>query len=128
APEEPALLSVPPTAVAMIELDDRGTRLTAVRDRDRWRDPSGREWPGDAVSDLVATLGTLRPVMVVDPHPTEPADYGLGVPARKLEVHAADGRRVLALELGERNPAWTGVYARRAGEPEVMLIGSVLTW
>jgi len=127
-PEAPPLLAVPPTAVARVELEEHGRRLTAVRGGAGWTDPSGRPWRASAVSDLVDTLGALRPVMVVDPQPKEPADYGFGTAARRLEVSASDGRSVLALELGERNPAWTGIYARRAGRPEVMLIGGVLGW
>jgi hypothetical protein len=126
--ETPPLLAVPAAAVARVELQEDGRRLTAVRGGEGWTDPSGRPWRASAVSDLVDTLGSLRPVMVVDPQPKEPADYGLGAAARRLEVSGSDGRSVLALELGERNPAWTGIYARRAGRPEVMLIGGVLSW
>jgi hypothetical protein len=35
---------------------------------------------------------------------------------------------VLVLEIGERNPAGTGIYARRDGRSEVMLLGGILTW
>ena len=127
-PEAAPLLPVPPTAVARVELEEHGRRLTAVRGREGWTDSSGRPWRTSAVSDLVDTLGSLRPVMVVDPQPKEPGDYGLGAPVRRLVVSGTDGRSVLALELGEKNPAWTGIYARRAGQAEVMLIGGVLSW
>jgi hypothetical protein len=127
-PETPPLLAVPSAAVARVELQEHGRRLTAVRGGAGWTDANGRPWRASVVSDLVDTLGSLRPVMVVDPQPKEPAEYGLGAAARRLEVSGSDGRSVLALELGERNPAWTGIYARRAGEPEVMLIGGVLSW
>jgi hypothetical protein len=126
--DAPPLLAVPPAAVARVELEEHGRRLTAVRGGDGWTDPSGRPWRSAAVSDLVDTLGSLRPVMVIDARPADPADYGLGTAASRLEVSAGDGPPVLALELGERNPAWTGIYARRAGRPEVVLIGGVLTW
>jgi hypothetical protein len=124
----PPLLAVAPAEVARVELEEHGTRLTAVRDGEGWADPRGRRWRASAVSDLVDTLGSLRPVMVVDPEPAKPGDYGLGPAARRLELSGRDGRPVLALELGERNPAWTGIYARRAGRPEVMLIGGLLSW
>jgi Domain of unknown function (DUF4340) len=124
----PALLAVAPAEVARVDLDEAGSRLTAVRGAHGWTDASGRPWREDAVADLVGTLGGLRPVMIVDPAPREPEDYGFGPAARHLAIATADGRSVLALELGERNPAWTGVYARRDGRPEVMLLGAVLTW
>jgi hypothetical protein len=128
APATPALLSVQPAAVGRVDLDEPGSRLTAVRGPRGWTDESGRPWRDDAVTDLVGTLGALRPVMIVDRSPREPADYGLGPAARRLSLTGADGRSLLALELGERNPAWTGVYARRDGRPEVMLLGALLTW
>jgi hypothetical protein len=124
----PALLPVAPGAVARIELFEPGGSLAALRRGAEWTDPSGQPWRGDIVTDLVVTLGALRPLMVVDPHPREPGDYGLGANARRLEVAAADGAPLLTLEIGERNPAGTGLYARRAGQPEVMLVGAVLSW
>ena len=128
-PPEPApLLAVPTAAVARVELVEGERRLTAVRGERGWTDAAGRPWSQDPVSDLLAALGALRPLATVDPDPAAPGDYGLGPGGRRLELAAADGRPLLALELGERNPAWTGLYARRAGEPAVLLVGGVLAW
>jgi hypothetical protein len=128
-PAEPApLLAVPAAAVARVELVEGERRLTAVRGERGWTDAAGRPWSQDPVSDLLAALGALRPLATVDPDPATPGDYGLGPGGRRLELAAADGRSLLALELGERNPAWTGLYARRAGEPAVLLVGGVLAW
>ena len=128
-PAEPApLLTVPAAAVARVELVEGERRVTAVRGERGWTDAAGRPWSPGPVSDLVAALGALRPLATVDPDPAAPGDYGLGPGGRRLELAAADGRPLLALELGERNPAWTGLYARRAGEPAVLLVGGVLAW
>ena len=128
-PPEPApLLAVPTAAVARVELVEGERRLTALRGERGWTDAAGRPWSQDPVSDLLAALGALRPLATVDADPTTPGDYGLGPGGRRLELAAADGRPLLALELGERNPAWTGLYARRAGEPAVLLVGGVLAW
>jgi hypothetical protein len=126
---EPApLLTVPSGAIARVALEERGTRLTAVRHERTWVDEEGRSWRGDAVSGLVETLGSLRPVMVVESDPTNPAEYGLGPDALRLEVSAKNGKPVLALELGQQNPSATGVYARVGGRREVVLIGALLRW
>jgi len=126
---EPApLLTVPSSAIARVALEERGARLTAVRQERTWVDEEGRSWRGDAVSGLVETLGSLRPVMVVESDPMEPAEYGLGPDALRLEVSAEGGRPVLALELGQQNPSATGVYARVGGRREVVLIGALLRW
>src|SRR5207237_8367352 len=100
----------------------------AVRGGRGWTDAAGRPGSQEPVSDLLAALGALRPLATVDPDPAAPGDYGLGPGGRRLELAAADGRPLLALELGERNPAWTGLYARRAGEPAVLLVGGVRGW
>src|SRR2546428_56720 len=89
---------------------------------------AGGGWPQARVADPPAAPGALRPRAPADPDPATPGDYGLGPGGRRLELAAADGRPLLALELGERNPAWTGLYARRVGEPAVLLVGGVLAW
>jgi hypothetical protein len=129
APPPTPLLGVPVDAVARVELAEPPRPLVAQRAPDgTWTDAGGRRWPDDAVSELVRTLARLAPVMTVDPDPREPADYGLGAGAPRLSLQAADGRPLLALDLGERNPASTGLYVRRAGEPTVLLVGAVLEW
>ncbi len=122
------LLSVPSAAVARVALEERGARLTALRHERAWLDEEGRSWRGDAVSGLVDALGSLRPVMVVERDPVEPAEYGFGPDALRLELSAEGGQPVLALELGQQNPSSTGVYARVAGRREVVLIGALLRW
>ena len=37
-------------------------------------------------------------------------------------------QRLLAMDIGTRNPAWTGSYARRDGRDEVLLVGALLRW
>jgi hypothetical protein len=126
--EEAPLLDGPAAAVARIDLVNPEGRVTAMR-RDRaWVDGSGHVWDGTAVADLLETLGTLRPVMEVDPAPEDVDGYGLGSTAQRLHVSGQDGRSMLELEVGERNPAWTGLYVRRVGEQRVVLVGAVLRW
>lgn len=127
-PAAPPLLRTSAGSVAQVEFEEAGDRITAVRRGDGWADASGRAWQANAVSDLVETLGELAPIMVVDPDPRDPTDYGLGPAAARLALTGARGERLLALEVGERNPAWTGLYARVAGTREVVLVGAVLRW
>lgn len=126
--EEPALLSASPAAVGRVELVEGDRRITATRRDGTWVDADGRAFDGSAVGDLLDTLTALQPVMEVDPEPSDVDGYGLGSAAQHLQISASDGRPLLALDVGERNPAWTGLYVRRAGERRVVLVGAVLRW
>ena len=123
----PTLLAAATADVTRIDLEEHGRRLVAIRRDGKWVDAQGHAWRGDVVGDLIDTLGTLSPIMVVDADPAEPSDYGLGPDTPRLRVIAA-GKELLSLEIGERNPAWTGLYARLAGQREVILVGAVLHW
>jgi len=128
APGGEPLLAASPAEVATVELSSPSERLAAVRHAGGWRDAAGRPWAAAPVSDVVHTLAGLRPVMVIDAAPPDLGDYGLAGDATRLRLARADGTTVLDLQLGERNPAGTGVYARRSGRPEVLLVGAILAW
>ena len=122
----PALLATP-TAAARVDLERPDRPLRAIRAGSRWTDDAGRPWQTDVVPDLLATLATLRPVMVVDAEAGEPAAYGLAAPER-LRVSAADGRELARIDVGKPNPSGTGLYARVGDRRDVVLIGAVLRW
>jgi hypothetical protein len=128
AVEAPPLLAAPETSIVRLEVEDSDGRLTAVRRDGGWVDSDGRPWPARVVPELVEALTTLRPLMVVEADPADPADYGLGDPATRVRLVGVDGRPLLHLEVGERNPAWTGIYARVAGSHDVLLVGALLHW
>ena len=126
-PAAPApLLIEPASAVARVELTDGEREIAILRCGDAWADGDGQVWNGAA--DLVDALHVLRPLSVVDAAPHAPDDYGLGADARRLRLVGMDGRPLLALDVGNRNPAWTALYVRRAGAPEVLLVGAQLAW
>jgi Domain of unknown function (DUF4340) len=128
APGTPPLLPGPPGDVTRIDLERNGRRLTVHRQDGGWALPDGGPCPPGIVAGLLETLGRVGPVMVVDPAPADPAEYGLAPPAGRLRVRGRDARVLLDLELGERNPAWTAFYARRAGSGAVVLVGSEVRW
>ncbi|MCW5888928.1 MAG: DUF4340 domain-containing protein [bacterium] len=126
--DAPPLLAAAPSSVTRLEWVDRGRRLILVRAPGGWIDVAGRPWRSNAPGDLLEALTTLRPVAVVSADTTTLGEYGLGADASRLEVLGADGEAVLRLDLGKRNPAWTGVYVRREGTSEVLLVGALLHW
>jgi uncharacterized protein DUF4340 len=124
----PPLLDAPAASVARVEIEGAEGTLTATRRNGGWTDGLGHSCPPGTVSELIDALHELRPLMVVDPDPAELADYGLHEPSARIRLLAGDGHALLGLEVGERNPASTGIYARVAGRREVLLIGALLQW
>jgi Domain of unknown function (DUF4340) len=125
-PEAPFLLNEPGQRIGRVEFTGRTGLITATRVANDWLDGKGRPWPHDAVTDLLATLRTLRPLRTIVPEAGESARYGLG--QRRLRIVLHDGSVALDLELGTINPAQTALYARTTGQTEIVLIGTVLEW
>src|SRR5262249_51239531 len=66
----------------------------------------------EAAAGLLRALESLRVLAVIASHPEDPGMYGCGAAAVRLRV-LADERTLVAVELGDANPAGTGVYVRR---------------
>src|SRR5262249_28624694 len=81
----------------------------------------------EAAAGLLRALESLRVLAVIASHPEDPGMYGCGAAAVRLRV-LADERTRVAVELGDANPAGTGVYVRREGDPAVLLVGALLRW
>jgi len=122
------LLVAPPERAHRIEFEEPAGRLTVVRGAAGWSDANGRPWRSDAPDDLLLALGGLRPTALDVPADTPDEEWGFGAAAMRLRVLDDRGGPMLALEIGRRNPAWTGRYARRAGAPGVLLVGALLDW
>jgi hypothetical protein len=90
------------------------------------------------VETVLETLAGTRTIASIEDVPTNLGDYGLDPPQRSITVTMRSGQpqgrgageatASLTLLVGDRNPAWTGVYARVPPADRVVLIGSVLVW
>ncbi len=127
-PETPALLDAPITAVARVEWQRDADRLTLVRTSGGWHDAAGHRWPDDVVEVALDALASLHPHAVLSDGPIDYAQYGLAPVTERLRVLDGTGAELLAMDIGKRNPAWTGSYARRSGRSEVLLVGALLRW
>jgi hypothetical protein len=79
------------------------------------------------IDDLLAALATIRPMDALPEGAPDLTDYGFGSAATTLAV-SAGAAPIVQLQVGDRNPAWTGVYVRRTGSAEVLLVGALLHW
>jgi hypothetical protein len=127
-PEGSPLLDTEIAKVARVEWERGADRLTLVRTRSGWADAAGPRWPTDVVDAALDALASLHPRTVVAVNNGDLAQYGLAPVSERLRVLDDTGRELLALDIGNRNPAWTGVYARRIGAADVLLVGSLLRW
>ena len=127
-PEEPPLLETQAAQVARIEWVRGTDRLTIVRTPTGWIDAAGQRWPSDVIDVAVDALTSLHPRTVAQAEGAALAEYGLSPAVEQLRVLDGTGHELIALDIGNRNPAWTGVYARRAGTADVLLVGSLLRW
>ncbi len=127
-PEGSPLLDTEIAKVARVEWERGADRLTLVRTPAGWVDAAGQRWPTDVVEAALDALASLHPRPVAAVNDGDLAEYGLAPAPERLRVLDDTGRELLALDIGNRNPAWTGVYARRFGAADVLLIGSLLRW
>jgi hypothetical protein len=127
-PEGSPLLDTEIAKVARVEWERGADRLTLVRTPAGWVDAAGQPWPADAVEVALDALASLHPRTVAAVNDGDLAEYGLAPVPERLRVLDDTGRELLALDIGNRNPAWTGVYARRIGATDVLLVGSLLRW
>lgn len=127
APVEEPLLTVTPARATEVDIAWPDGRLLTARRDGEWRDANQRPLPAGLIDDLLVALRTMRALETLSPDGAQPTEYGFGAAATSLAV-AAEKQPVLRLEVGARNPAWTGVYVRRRGSSEVLLVGALLHW
>jgi hypothetical protein len=76
----------------------------------------------EALDDLLDTLAALRAVDVF--RSRDAASYGLDRPQATFALHTA--RRTRRVLVGGLNAAGSALYARRDGDPRVLLVGTLL--
>jgi len=117
-PPDSGLLAPSLAAATTVEIVDHGHTIV-VGARDGGFD--------DATADLLLALQDLRVLAVIAERSDDPTTYGFGSDAARLRVLANDAS-LLALDVGAANPAGTGVYVRRTGDPAILLVGALLRW
>jgi hypothetical protein len=120
----PKLLVFEPVDVLGIQLQRAGLTRGVQRQNGTWQgidDPS-------AVNDFLRTLSELRALMDISASAKELAEYGLDPPLGMIQLHVNGQAQPLVLQIGDRNPATTGVYVRRGGDGSVVLAGALVEW
>lgn len=122
--ETAPLLEFDPAKVASLQFRHGGETRETKR--------TGASWEGidssQAMEDFLASLAGLARIMEVSNDPAALDDYGLRPPASVLEIRLQDPAEPLVLEIGNRNPATTGVYARVNRSGPILLAGALVAW
>jgi hypothetical protein len=102
----------------------RGDDVRAFRiESGRWQaETPGHEVSSDLIAALIDTLTTVPPVEILEEGAEKAADYGLAPPRTVLRM-ASHGEPLATVELGDRNPTRTAVYARRPELRRSYLLG-----
>jgi hypothetical protein len=126
APTKPVrhLLEFKAEDVVVVRLEHHGQMFQAERDGERWR---GATAPS-AIKDLLESLGELGVLVDIPAGPADLKEFGLQSPERVLQLQLRGGAKPLVLEIGDRNPATTGVYARLGKDGPVVLAGALAEW
>ena len=125
-PTEPVrhLLDFQPASVVSVRLEQAGIVREVRRDGGSWQGTTA----AGAVGDFLNNLTGLGVLMEIPADAADLKDYGLQ-PARSIvEIHLRDRATPLVLQIGDHNPATTGVYVRIGGNGPVVLAGALAAW
>lgn len=101
-----------------------GDRTTIKRDGTDWRITEPRAMDADAtqVSSLVSTLGSLEEDETVNANPTSVKQYGLDPARFTVAFHVKGDTTVYQLDVGDKTPTGSDLYARVDGQPKLFLV------
>lgn len=120
----PRLLDVDVKAIQRVRITHGGRVLVAEHGADGWTasDPPDAPVASGLIDAFVTTLATAETIAQAGDAASDPAAFGLDDRAVRIEILATAGPPVVVL-LGNLSPTGTTVYARRSGDPNVVVIG-----
>jgi hypothetical protein len=102
--------------------------LVGKRTSEGWkREQNGESLPSAVVDDFLAALTKLVNLGNVEGQAGELSEYGLKPPKTQISLQV-EGAGTQTLVLGKHNPVNTSLYALVNQSPQVILVGSVLSW
>ena len=105
---------------------EAGERTTLQRKGSDWTIVQPAPAPTDqaTVSGITSNLASMEIQRVIDENPGDVAEFGLATP--RVEVAFKAGGQQHRLQIGQKTPAGTDVYARLADQKRVFLVSSFL--
>lgn len=118
-------VSFDPSTAREVRVTRAGRRVVARREAGPWAvvEPPGAAVPSDLLAAFTEALATAEVIQRVPMTGTNPAAFGLGEAAARVEIVGAGGRPIIIILLGGPNPNGTALYAQRSGDGEAVVIG-----
>ena len=114
--------------ITQLDIVFDGQQLIGKRTPEGWkREQSGEPLPSAVVDDFLTSLTNLVDLGNVEGKPEELSEYGLKPPKTHISVQV-EGTGPQTLALGKHNPVNTSLYALVNQSPQVILVGSVISW
>lgn len=122
------VFSVGADAIEELEIrSEAGEQTKLQRTGGAWAivQPAVMAQPDEAtVSGITANLASMEVQRVIDENPTDVAQFGLATPRVEVAFKAAGQQH--RLQIGQKTPSGTDVYARLADQKRVFLVSSFL--
>jgi|SRR5579862_1624303 len=119
----PKLVAFEPGTVVSIHLRRADVTRTIQRQNGSWQDHDNSA----AIDDFLKTLSNLPILMDISSAQRNLADFGLAPPSGIIVLDTAENQTVV-LQIGNHNPATTGVYVRSGQNGAVVLVGALVEW
>jgi len=120
------ILTVPDDQFQEIHIKKAGADAEdLVRQDGKWQLTQPKPLPADAdaAGSLISTLSNVTADSVIEPNASDLKSYGLADPAIDVQIKRKDGKTAELL-IGDDTPTGSGAYAKVAGDPRVVTIGS----
>jgi len=120
------LLTIPDDQFQEIRIKKAGAEAEDLKRQDgKWQltEPKALPADPDTAGSLVSTLSNVTADAVIDPKATDLKPYGLADPSLDIQVKRRDGKTA-ELQIGDDTLTGSGAYARLAGDPRVVTIGT----
>ena len=126
-PKHDKVFSVDASKIDEIEIkSESGERTTLQRKGQDWTivQPAPAAPDQAAVSGITSNLASMEMQRVIEENPSDVAEFGLATP--RVEVTFKAGGQQHRLQIGQKSPTGSDVYARLADQKRVFLIPSFL--
>ena len=105
---------------------DKGEVTSLKKENGAWQltSPVMSKADESEASAITNALGQLEIVRVIDENPTDLKEYGLATPKVEVDFKAANDKDVRRVQLGDKSPTGSDVFAKRNDDKKVFLVAS----